>query len=97
MEINRNQYFMAGLVLLFLGIEFRLIDSLVLTPECTKFLAERTNHPAVAASNTLDALVGTEAKFPAKTVQLPEYVGWGLTSLGAVLVLHALAMPKPAG
>jgi hypothetical protein len=30
MEINRNQYFLAGIVLLFVGIQFRLVDSVTL-------------------------------------------------------------------
>ena len=31
MDINRNQFFMAGLVLLFLGLQFRATESVVLT------------------------------------------------------------------
>ena len=44
MEINRNQWFLAGLVLLMLGGQLRLIDSVELTPEFTKFLAKQTEH-----------------------------------------------------
>ena len=36
MDINRNQYFMVGLVLLLLGLQLRLVDSYTLTPELTK-------------------------------------------------------------
>lgn len=97
MELNRNQYFLAGLVLLFLGIELRLVDSVVLTSEFTKFLATRSDHPVVAATNTVDALVGTDIKLPPKTVRPPEWIGWSLASIGSVLILHSLAMNKPGG
>jgi len=97
MEINRNQYFLAGLVLLFLGIQFRMIDSVVLTPEFTKFLAARSEHPVVAATNTMDAVMGTDIKLPPKTVRPPEWLGWSLASIGSVLILHSLAMNKPPG
>jgi hypothetical protein len=95
MEINRNQYFLAGLVLILLGMEFRNVESFVLTPECTRFFGEKTNHPMLAATNTMETLIGSEPTPPSKTLRPPESVGWGILSLGAVLVLHSLAMKKP--
>jgi len=94
MDITRNQWFMAGLVLLCLGAEFRMIDSVVLTPEFTKFLAERTGHPLAATDNALGSLVNVDA-VPPKTLRPPDWVSWALISLGAVLVLHALSMKGP--
>ena len=95
MEINRNQYFLAGLVLLFLGIEFRMVETLVLTPECTTFFGEKSSHPILATTNAMEALVGSEPRTVAKAVRPPDALGWGLLSCGAVLVLHSLAMKKP--
>ncbi|NLS96391.1 MAG: hypothetical protein GXX96_30000 [Planctomycetaceae bacterium] len=95
MDITRNQYFLAGLVLIFLGLEFRAIESMQLTQEFTQFLARRTNHPAVATTDTVDSVLGTNTKLPPKTITPPEWVGYSFLSLGAVLVLHSLAMPKP--
>ena len=95
MEINRNQYFLAGLVLVLLGIQFQRIDTIVLTPEFTRLLGEGNNHPAVAASNFLAPLVGAENQVVAKTIRPPEALSWGLLSAGTVLVLHSLAMKKP--
>lgn len=94
MEINRNQWFLAGMVLLLLGGQFRMIDSVELTPEFTKFLAERTDHPVAAASEKAD-LAGVDAPFPSKTFTPPEFIGWALLSVGSVLVLHALSMQRP--
>ncbi len=50
MEISRNQFFMAGLVLLLLGIQFRAIESVELKEQFAKFMAEKTGHPLVAVS-----------------------------------------------
>lgn len=95
MEINRNQVFIAGVVLVLLGIEFRMMDSFVLTPRATKLLAEQTNHPVAAATNTLDSLTGAETRLPAKVLQPQEWVGWLMISVGSVLILHSMTMSKP--
>jgi hypothetical protein len=95
MDITRNQYFLAGLVLLFLGVEFRSVESMQLTSEFTQILARQTNHPAVATTDAVDSLLGTNTKLPPKTVVPPEWIGYSFLSLGAVLILHSLAMQKP--
>jgi hypothetical protein len=95
MDVNRNQVWLAGLVLLFLGLEFKSMDSLVLNQKATKMLAEQSNHPLAAASNTAQAMIGAEAPLPPHTIRLPDSIGWSLLSLGAVLVLHSVTMPKP--
>lgn len=97
MEITRNQYYLAGLVLLFLGIQFRMVDSIDLTPEFTQFLAERSGHPLAAVSATTQSLTQSERPVAKKTVRPPDWVGWSLISLGSVLILHSLAMQKPTG
>jgi hypothetical protein len=35
--------------------------------------------------------------FITTTVKPPEWLGWCLMSVGAVLALHSLSMPKPGG
>ena len=94
MDINRNQWFLAGLVLLLLGLQFHAIHSFVLTPELTKFLADRTGHPIAAADNAMGAVVNAGV-VPPKTITPPEWLSWALLSLGAVLVLQSLSMKKP--
>ena len=95
MEINRNQYFLIGLVLLFVGIAFRSVDTIDLTPEFTQFLAERTRHPLAAVGATTQALMQSDKPAVRKTVRPPEWLGWSLISFGGVLILHAAAMKKP--
>ena len=96
MELNRNHYFMIGLVVLFIGIQARVVYSVELTPKCVKFLADKTGHPMAAAIKAADSVTGSEETVaPSKTIVFPEYAGWCSMSIGAVLILHALAMKKP--
>jgi hypothetical protein len=95
--MNRNHYFLLGLVLFFLGFEFRMVDSLSLSTEVTAFLARKTGHP-MAAVTAVSQQLGADNK-PAfkKSIRPPEWLGWSLLSIGSVLVLHSWAMPKPGG
>jgi hypothetical protein len=95
MDLNRNQFFFLGVVVLLVGVQFRYVSAFVLNPEATQFIAERTGHKAAGASQSLfTATSGTGVR---KVVQPPEWLGWCLLSVGAVLVLHSLAMKKPGG
>jgi len=96
MDITRYHVFLAGAVMVLLGIEFRMVDAFVLTPKATKFLAEQTGHPVVLASATVESVAGAPPRLPAQTIRPPEWVSWFLLSFGAVLVLQSCAMPKPS-
>lgn len=98
MDINRNQWFMLGLIVLFLGIQFRVVESFVLNDKVTRFIQERT----AAIKGTSTASVGqylpsvgpTSAH---RTIAPPDWIGWMLMSIGSVLILHSLAMKRPEG
>ncbi|HXT59096.1 MAG TPA: hypothetical protein VN699_10695 [Pirellulales bacterium] len=91
MEFNRNHYFLAGIVLLLVGIQLRMVDAFVLNESTTRFLSQQSGGAAGAAGSILPAIGPT----PRKTVRPPEWLGWALMSVGSVLVLHALAMKGP--
>jgi hypothetical protein len=93
MDLNRHQFFFIGLLVLLIGVQVRYVSSYVLNPQATKFLAERTGNSS-AASSFFTATSGTFAA-PRKVLQPPEWLSWCLMSVGAVLCLHSLAMPKP--
>ena len=99
MEFNRNQFFFVGLFLLLVGLQFRVVQTYVLTPEATQFIAERRGSESVAsADNSPFANFAAQQQIlpqSARVVQPPEWLGWCLMSIGAVLILHSLAMPKP--
>jgi hypothetical protein len=94
MDLNRNQFFFIGLVVLLVGLQVRYVSAYVLNPEATRFLAERTGQSNPATGSFFSATAGTSAA-PRKVLQPPEWLAWCLISVGAVLCLHSLAMPRP--
>ena len=95
MELNRNQYFFLGIVVLLLGVQVRNVSAFVLTPEATQFLAEKTGSSSSdGAMMSLSSNLGTGSR---KVIHPPEWLGWCLMSVGAVLILHSLAMKGPGG
>ena len=98
MDFNRNQFFFLGVFILLLGIQVRVVDTYVLSPEVTKFLAERSGTTVASASDSPGAFLAANAptnSLVRKSFQPPEWLGWCLMSVGAVLILHSLAMPRP--
>ena len=102
MEINRNQYFMLGIVLVLLGFQFRQVDYYVLTAPASQFLNERLPKPvatSVSSQPQQQGLFTQAAPTPLpsakKTVRPPDWLAWVLLSVGGVLILHSLAMKRP--
>jgi hypothetical protein len=93
MELNRNQYFFIGLVILLIGVQLRMVSSYTLTHEATKFLAK--NAQTSASDSALLSISSDMGSQHQKTIQPPEWIGWCLMSVGGVLILHSLAMRKP--
>ncbi len=91
MELNRNHYFMVGLFILCLGVQFRLVESYSLNDRVSKFIASRT------ASTATAQFLPSVGPTPRKVIAPPEWLGWAMMSIGTVLILHSLAMPKPGG
>jgi hypothetical protein len=97
LDITRNQFFYAGLVLLALGIQFRFVEAVQLTPEFTQLIGQSTGSPKAAVSSIGQSLVQADRPIATATVRLPEWLGYSLISAGAVLILHAMAMRAPGG
>jgi hypothetical protein len=99
MELNRNQYFLIGIVIVLIGVQLRMVDSYVLNEPATKFVVEKFGTPEkqVAASTAIPSLeaMGDGASASLRTVKPPVWAGWAAISIGAVLILHSLAMPRP--
>ena len=100
MDFNRNQFFFLGVFILLIGIQARMVDTYVLSPEATKFLAERSGNTTLASASsspgTVLAANAPPSSFVRKSFRPPEWLGWCLMSVGAVLMLHSLAMPRPS-
>lgn len=97
MELNRHHYFFIGLVLLMLGIQFRTVESYVLNEKSTNWIADKLGKSPVQEESFMRQFMPAAGPLPRKTVRPPEWMGWCLMSIGGVLILHSLAMPKPGG
>lgn len=95
MDLNRNQFFFLGLLVMMIGLQVRFVDAYVLNAEATQFLAERTGQADSTATASLFTMTSNLGAAPRKVVEPPEWLGWCLISIGAVLGLHSLAMKKP--
>lgn len=94
MDITRNQYFFAGLALLLMGLQFKMIETVELTPEFTQFLAERTGHPLASVSAATQTMTQSDKPMVKKTIRPPDWLGYSLMSIGSVLILHSWGMKK---
>ncbi|GIX00411.1 MAG: hypothetical protein KatS3mg111_3743 [Pirellulaceae bacterium] len=95
MEFDRNRYFMIGVLLLLLGIQFRMVESFVLNESSTRALA-RIAHESQLASQDFATQLYLDANPKAKkTIKPPHWLGWVLLTAGAIMSLHALVLPKP--
>ncbi len=101
MELNRNHYFMIGVVILFVGIQFRVVDGYVLTEEASKVVTKYVKK-AKAEQKPKQASPFMFFKEPPAIMipkqhkwSPPKWIGWLLVSVGAVLVLQSLAMKRP--
>lgn len=96
MELNRHHYFILGIVVLLLGVQLRMVESYQLNADATRWLMERSNDASVKAVKTASELFPAAGPQPRKTLVPPQWLGWAALSLGSVLVLHSLALPRPS-
>ncbi|HUY31371.1 MAG TPA: hypothetical protein VMV69_01215 [Pirellulales bacterium] len=89
MEFTRNHYFLAGVVVLLLGIQLRMVDSFVLNENSTRLMT--TQSSSGVGGRPIFASIAA----PHKVLRPPEWLGWSLMSVGSVLILHSLAMKGP--
>jgi len=101
MEFNRNQFFMAGMLLLLLGIQFRTVDTFVLNERTTQILAQRIQawkQPQMASAGDFSATLASSGAVGGNhRLVPPKWIGWALVSVGSVLILHSLSLKKPGG
>ena len=100
MDINRNQLFLGGLIVLLLGIQLRTVDTFVLNERATQFLAQRMQQmrgTEVASAGDFSTILAAQSPVGNKRIDVPPWLGYSLLSIGGVLVLYSLALKKPGG
>jgi len=97
MELNRNHYFLAGVVILFLGVQLRSVDAFVLNEQVSKVVTKQfKNEPKVQQNPFVMSISnGVPSTTERHRFKPPKWIGWASVSMGAVLILHALAMRRP--
>jgi hypothetical protein len=101
MELNRNHFFVLGTILLFIGIQFRFVDSFVLNPESSRFISERLDwKKRRQTAQTIPSFLRpmTPRLDPPefrRHVRPPRWLGWSFISVGGVMMLQSLAMRRP--
>lgn len=93
MNVDRNRYFMFGIVLFLLGLQFRMIDTFVLNESSTKALHRFAQNSKIANNSPL-ANGYVEMASPKKSFKPPNWLGFVFLTVGGVMSLHALALPK---
>lgn len=97
MDLNRNQFFMIGVLLLLMGLQLRAVNSFVLNEKATQFLAKRLPEKQVDPYQRMQMYMAAQGPSPLRRVEPPKWIGYSLLSVGAVITLHALSMKKPGG
>ena len=96
LEVNRNHYFILGIVLLLLGLQFRYVQSFTLTEESARFIQKNFASGATISSDPVGAMIDAAgASAPQRQIQPPRWLGFSLISIGAVLTLQCLTLKKP--
>jgi hypothetical protein len=92
MDLNRPQMYMAGLIILLLGLQFRAVESFMLTEQATQFLAEKVE--GMETASTAPTMFAARVPIVKKVLTPPRWLGWSLVSIGGVMVLHALVVRR---
>ncbi len=91
MQIKRSHILLVGLVLFFMGVQFRLVQSFTLSEGSSRFIAAQMGN---VPERTIAAWPDAAAR---KVVQPPNWLGLALMSIGSVLTLKSLSMRNGAG
>ena len=94
MSFYRNRYFLAGILLILVGVQFRMVDSFVLNESATRALARVTKSTAVADNSSVNTLMMSVYPSAKKRVEPPRWLGLALIAVGTIVSCHAIAIPK---
>lgn len=96
MSMYRNRYFLLGILLILLGVQFRMVQSVVLNERATRVLARVTKTTPVADNSGMRSIMSMVYPKPTARIEPPRWLGLSLIAVGSVISLHALSIPKRA-
>lgn len=94
MSLYRNRYFLVGVLLILLGVQFRMVHSFVLNEPTTRVLARFDKSKSVANNARVSSLLMQVYPNPTKRVEPPRWLGLAMITVGAVISFHAIAIPR---
>ncbi len=94
MSMYRNRYFLAGILLILVGIQFRMVDSFVLNESATRALSQVTTSDAFADNSSMNSILMSVYPSQTKRVEPPRWLGLAMIAVGSIVACHAIAIPK---
>ncbi len=94
MSMYRNRYFLAGILLILVGIQFRMVDSFVLNESATSALTRVSKTVTVADNSGMNSLMMSVYPTQRKRVEPPRWLGLAMIAVGSIVACHAIAIPK---
>lgn len=94
MSLYRNRYFLSGILLILLGLQFRRTESFVLNEPTTRFVAKMTNQPIAVKTSAFGGFFEPVTPKIRKKVTPPRWLGLSMVAVGCVISFHAISIPK---
>ncbi len=94
-NLTRNHYFFLGMLILLVGLQFRFVQTYKLKQPVAKYIAKKIHKTAPGEEPTPEAAYvqsGGDIPDNKRSVQPPKYLNLSCISIGAVLILHGVAM-----
>lgn len=85
---SRESCLILGVVVLLIGVQFMVVKQVVLTRETTIFVARQTNHPKLAAAQSLEQLTGANTHIVPLKVEFWVWFGRIIALAGTVLIIR---------
>lgn len=87
MRVQRHHLLLAGLLLFFAGVQFRLVESFTLSERSSHFITAQLGNKEGMRPQTLWQNIPSR-----KVVTPPRWLGLALMSVGSVMTLKSLSM-----
>ncbi|MDR1385938.1 MAG: hypothetical protein LBJ67_19105 [Planctomycetaceae bacterium] len=85
---SRESLLILGVVTILVGLELFSVQKVTLTKDATVFLAKQTNHPQLAAAQTLEELTGSNQVIQPLQVHVWIWLARGITFVGLGIIIR---------
>jgi hypothetical protein len=93
-RLSYHVWVYVGWMVLLFGLQLRVVEAYVLTPDATRSLAEWFGTPDDSPRGALERLALQTDSVAHHQVRPPLWLGWAMLSAGAVMVTHGLILKR---